>query len=417
MSTSFDESKIRRQGAGSSAGGQFAAKSNSRPGASLSAGTSERQWEELNLREGSRTPWGPAQTIYGVAPGIAVASCAGHGGVKLSPERNREVPEALRNSDGWYEEDVEYNIPVVAFPDEFAAHHKRDISDESEASIRDYFPDKWEKWRGRTLQPGESRERDRQTWADRHKADPVVNSAIMSDTFPDMVRVSARIAETDERAEYLVPRDEYRARNDDNGDLGRDGRFVVDPARHAKLPPEQKDDRPANAPQQVLSDDDLHQRMREGRLSHRAYKNITGDLDQRWRRAGGKVMDLREIAETEGFARKTAYLDGSRRTYALVQEDGSSFRVKKDTWDAFSKVEDDRTDFDKVQQELMIYRDRLDAQRRNYDPVTPKQKARLRELEEKRDSLEGDDRARMSQAHERRQQIMADRERAARIEG
>lgn len=54
------------------------------------------------------TPWGDAQTADEVAPGISSVTCAGHGGYKLSPERNKMIPPSLRNASGWYEEDNEW---------------------------------------------------------------------------------------------------------------------------------------------------------------------------------------------------------------------------------------------------------------------------------------------------------------------
>ena len=64
MSTSFDESKIRRQSAGTSGGGQFAAKQNSAPSGSLSAAptTEESRDErrrafEINLRRELLAQW------------------------------------------------------------------------------------------------------------------------------------------------------------------------------------------------------------------------------------------------------------------------------------------------------------------------------------------------------------------------
>ena len=47
MSNVFDESKIRRQGAGSSKGGQFAAKSNSAPAGSLGQSNALGQWNSI----------------------------------------------------------------------------------------------------------------------------------------------------------------------------------------------------------------------------------------------------------------------------------------------------------------------------------------------------------------------------------
>lgn len=65
-----------------------------------------------------RTPWGKAQTVTTVAPGIVVVDTAGHGGVKLDRKRNAKIPMAARLHGGWYEEDCEALIPLLVFYDE-----------------------------------------------------------------------------------------------------------------------------------------------------------------------------------------------------------------------------------------------------------------------------------------------------------
>lgn len=75
------------------------------------------------------TPWGPAQTATKIAEGITYYSTAGHGGIKLSPERLRKVPQpwqdyAARWSHGWgpswFEEDIAICLVYLAFPDVFS---------------------------------------------------------------------------------------------------------------------------------------------------------------------------------------------------------------------------------------------------------------------------------------------------------
>lgn len=73
------------------------------------------------------TPWGPSQETTRIARGITFYSTAGHGGFKLSAGRNavirREVKDrtwGLRGHDGWYEEDCDAALVVVAFPEHFS---------------------------------------------------------------------------------------------------------------------------------------------------------------------------------------------------------------------------------------------------------------------------------------------------------
>jgi len=80
----------------------------------------EQSWGEVTLRPSHPTPWGSAQQVEQQAPGIVFVSTASHGGYKLSPERQRAVPAALRRPNGWYEEDCEAYIVHRTFPDVFA---------------------------------------------------------------------------------------------------------------------------------------------------------------------------------------------------------------------------------------------------------------------------------------------------------
>ena len=48
-----------------------------------------------------RTPWGTAQHTKVLADGVTFYGCAGHGGYKLSRERNARVHKAWRIVGGW----------------------------------------------------------------------------------------------------------------------------------------------------------------------------------------------------------------------------------------------------------------------------------------------------------------------------
>jgi hypothetical protein len=79
------------------------------------------------------TPWGlsdDAGTV--IAPGIIAYTTPSHGGYHLSAERLAAMPAALRalrpfsGSTGWYEEDCDWAIVVLAFPEHFQPAHVRD---------------------------------------------------------------------------------------------------------------------------------------------------------------------------------------------------------------------------------------------------------------------------------------------------
>lgn len=65
------------------------------------------------------SPWGGVQGGDELAPGIWMVHTAGHGGIKLSAERNRLVPDYMRAEGGWYEEDCDWAIVAVVFPEPF----------------------------------------------------------------------------------------------------------------------------------------------------------------------------------------------------------------------------------------------------------------------------------------------------------
>lgn len=74
-------------------------------------------------RKYMQTPWGSSQSQKTIASGIVFYSTSSHGGIKLSSERVKQMPDDLRNfgstAPGWYEEDCEYSIVVLAFPELF----------------------------------------------------------------------------------------------------------------------------------------------------------------------------------------------------------------------------------------------------------------------------------------------------------
>ena len=186
-----------------------------------------REKQALGRRDspgGAHTPWGPSQggTVY--AEGVTSHSTAGHGGFKLSAERNRKVHPMLRAVGGFYEEDECWAIVAFTFPHLFTTLERR----HAEQTIKGSWPGAWEAISGTILVPGESRRKDQRAFEAEHAADWIVVSAITSGQQKGFVECVAtpggkRGAGTEERR-FLVPADEY--------DVGRFG-FVIDPDRHA----------------------------------------------------------------------------------------------------------------------------------------------------------------------------------------
>lgn len=171
----------------------------------------------------AHTPWGPSQggTVY--AEGVTAHSTAGHGGFKLSADRNRKVHSMLRATGGWYEEDECWAIVAITFPHLFTALERR----RAERTIKDSWPDAWEAIFGTILGPGESRTKDKRAFDAAHASDWIVVSAITSAQQTGFVECVATLGGkrgpgTQERR-FLVPSVEY--------EIGPFG-FVIDPDRH-----------------------------------------------------------------------------------------------------------------------------------------------------------------------------------------
>ena len=125
---------------------------------------------------GAHPPWGPSQggTVY--AEGVTSHATAGHGGFKLSADRNRKVRPMLRAAGGWYEEDECWAIVAFTFPHLFTALERRS----AERTIKDSWPEAWEAISGTILAPGESRRKDQRDFEIAHTNDWIVVSAITS---------------------------------------------------------------------------------------------------------------------------------------------------------------------------------------------------------------------------------------------
>jgi hypothetical protein len=168
------------------------------------------------------TPWGWPDHSVRYAEGIASYSTPSHGGFHVDAERLATMPAALRNGDGWYEEDGEWAKVATAFPDLFTDYER----EHAERTLRDWMPDAWEAVYGRKLDPSESFVRDRQHFEAEHANDWVVISASRSDDHPGQVECAATRGGQRGHVQvrkFLVPRDEYS--------IGRHG-FVIDESRH-----------------------------------------------------------------------------------------------------------------------------------------------------------------------------------------
>jgi hypothetical protein len=174
---------------------------------------------------GIETPWGRPDHAVRYAEGIICYSTPSHGGFHVDAERSAVMPAALRNADGWYEEDCEWAKVAIAFPDLFTDYER----EHAERTLRDWNPDAWEAVNGRKLDLCESFMRDRQHFEAVHAHDWVVISASRSDDHPGQIECPATLGGKRGNVpvrNFLVPRDEYS--------IGRHG-FVIDEQRHSQI--------------------------------------------------------------------------------------------------------------------------------------------------------------------------------------
>jgi hypothetical protein len=86
------------------------------------------------IKVGDPSPWGTVQDVENLGDGLQFVSTASHGGVWVPSERVRDMPRELKliatyveRSVGfvagvggrWYEEDCDYSLVVLSFPELF----------------------------------------------------------------------------------------------------------------------------------------------------------------------------------------------------------------------------------------------------------------------------------------------------------
>ncbi len=116
---------------------------------------------------GRRTPWGTAQHEVTIAPGIVQVDTASHGGIHLDAALNRKVHKAWRRDGGWYEEDCDWSIVAVTFPEHFTdpmsgIHEGKTLAEYAHHVARNWLPDEYEQVQGVALTAAESHMRAEQ---------------------------------------------------------------------------------------------------------------------------------------------------------------------------------------------------------------------------------------------------------------
>lgn len=352
----------------------------------------QARWGSVTgVRTDSRTPWGAAQSVDHPAPGIAVASCAGHGGVKLSPERNAVIPPALRNKSGWYEEDCEAQIVGMYFPETFPHYRGAGVADADqnewrrdafEQSVKSWFPDEYTKATGKTVAVEESsvlRDRAKQRSKEDFRAEHAEEFVTLGngDTHATWIPAGfasckARRDATGEERHFLVPK----------GEVIHDHMYgvhaVIDPNRHLDVTHIENltPDRPwvhRDPDMPLLRGDDLG--VDFSALTSAQHDRALGELHKRWRfhdDTGTETIEsLGEHMARVGVTGKNPYVDGDKVTYSVCYEASRVTRVSKATYDALTGVPDISSDVNKAYVAKEQARVRYERERSKYDHSTP----------------------------------------------
>jgi hypothetical protein len=171
-----------------------------------------------------RSPWGKVQLEHKIREGMTSVTTAGHGGIKLSRTLNSKIPIVFRCKGGWYEEDQEWAIVALFFPEDFPGRTEHALT-----IIKNHWPDEYMLWFGKTLALEESHELRRQHFRAVNASNFVVRAA-WGDWHPQVpagyVGVFARKFDPEEESYFLIQADDY-------GDADKPFGFVIDLERHA----------------------------------------------------------------------------------------------------------------------------------------------------------------------------------------
>lgn len=153
------------------------------------------------------TPWGKPTNIIPIAEGITSYTTASHGGIHLSPERQEQMPEVLRLNGRWYEEDCNWCLVAVAFPTLFIDKYEYAVK-----TLKNWHPDRYEKFCHVELKPGESYIKDERLFKEINKDKFIMVTACgswHSKVPTGMVGVWTKRPSDDAAKYFLIPESEY----------------------------------------------------------------------------------------------------------------------------------------------------------------------------------------------------------------
>lgn len=302
-----------------------------------------------SLKEGSRSPWGEIQHVEHVADGVSSVSTAGHGGLKLDPERNKEIPAELRNNDGWYEEDTEATIVGWVKPEAFPHIMERKGETETRAmferSVKNWYPDEYEKITGETVSPEESYTRNKQVEKQSKESFKDANPNKFVPTrelhtnqekwVPEgSSLVEAEMGATGEKRYFLVPSSERKSDNM----LGMRDDLAFDRDDYVDVTPVMNIQREDEKPETIRYGNDVHVDTSELTESQRKRADKELNTVYRFQNSDGTetIETLQENFQRTGVTGKRSFWDSGKKTTAYTISRGNSrgTPVSKATYDA-----------------------------------------------------------------------------------
>ena len=327
----YDETHdVRRKPAGSagSTGGRFDNRDRLEDQGVQLTNVYAVNWGSADVQVGSQTPWGEADQVEDIAPGIVRVYTASHGGYKLSAQRNRKVPAPFRQQGGWYEEDDGWAGAAYAFPHEIGNWNL------AVRLLRDYQPDAWEKVTGEKVTAEQSSEVAAREFRAAHANDWIVNGALRNDD--GTTTAWARRGAGGETRQFVMPSDDYKP------GIGAHAFVFPDGAYPDVTPPPAP---PAARYHNAGIDLDA--------LTPALRKTVKKDLAHQWRCEDGQVRTLAEIIADEGITdKKVSVSDSGRYEYALAQREREgdstfiSLPVSRATWEAATGIPDSMSEKD-----------------------------------------------------------------------
>lgn len=376
----------------------------------------DQQWGETpNVKVGTRTPWGAAQHVEEVAPGVVSVSCAGHGGYKLSPERNAAVSKIFRTSSGWYEEDVEWRAAAVAHPEAFAygGQTADEAYEDAKASLRNWYPHKFKEAFGGQVDETNSfmmrQEKERadvEAFREAHAADFVTTGGSHVSWCPDGYQtITAEQRSTETTRTFVVDRDWWGR----NGTRRTDTPIVVDPDSMVdvtdideKFHEEVQAGRPENNLTPVASIDDLG--IDTSHLTDNQADRARRELDQLYRLPGGEVGSLAQHLVNQGARGKSSHWDGEKVAYSVTLSDSYVRPVSKAAFDSLTGLTDHTTDTTRAYTENGLASANVERHQANWtlgEPAGQKALARQKASAEVLDKIRAEESARLKERQAR----------------